>query len=79
MEQCIFHRAIAEGVRFNGTKLTYADFSHADVSRSDFSDASLYRARFHQTTTDETTFTSRAGALGDDELLAEAERWQPKL
>ena len=78
MQQCIMHRATCVGVRFNGADLTYSDFSHADISKSDFSDATLFRTRFHQTTEEQTSFTNRSAALGDDELLAEAETWKSK-
>ena len=50
----------------------------ADVGRADFSDASLFRARFHRTGDEGAVFDSRTGALGDDEHLARAERFQPQ-
>jgi uncharacterized protein YjbI with pentapeptide repeats len=78
MDQCILHRASCLGTRFGGANLTYADFSNADVSGSDFLRATLTRARFHRTKEERAIFGSRAAALGNDELLAEAEAWTPK-
>ena len=63
---------------FRGADLSYADFSHAGVEEADLSHAKLFRARFHQTRDEGAVFTSRAGILGDDEELLEAERWSPR-
>jgi uncharacterized protein YjbI with pentapeptide repeats len=79
MQQCILHRALCAGTRFGGADLTYADFSHANVSGADFSGATLFRAQFHVTKEDGAVFTDRSAALGDDEPLARAERWEPTL
>ena len=57
--------------------LTYADFSHADVSGASFPGATLFRARFHRVDERGAIWSDRSLALGDDEDLAEAERWQP--
>jgi len=65
------------GYRFNGAELTYADFTHADVSAADFSRATLFRARFHRVKEQDTIWSSRALALGNDEELARAEDWRP--
>ncbi len=79
MQQSILHRARAAGARFGGADLTYADFSHADVTGADFSGATLTRALFHATKEGGAVFTDRSAALGDDEPLARAERWEPTL
>jgi len=65
------------GTRFNGAELTYADFSHADVSAADFSRATLFRARLHGLKEQDTIWSRRAAALGNDEELARAEDWRP--
>jgi hypothetical protein len=71
--------ALCAGARFNGADLTYADFSHADVSGADFSLATVFRARFHRVKDDGTTWSNRALALGDDEMMLRGESWKPKL
>jgi uncharacterized protein YjbI with pentapeptide repeats len=77
MQQCQMTKAACAGARFAEADLTYADFSHADVSTASFAGATLLRAKFHRTCDRGAIFTSRIAALGDDEDLAEAERWRP--
>ena len=73
LEQAIFHRATLKNAILMGANLTYADFSYANIEGADFSRAKLFRARFHRTQEEGAKFTDRTLALGDDELLAEAE------
>ena len=70
-------RAACGGARFDDADLTYCDFSHADVCAAHFSGAKVFRARFHQVDARGTIWADRTTALGDDEDLLDAERWQP--
>jgi uncharacterized protein YjbI with pentapeptide repeats len=74
----MWQRATCLGARFVDASLSYADFSYADLRNADFTGARLLRARFHAVQDDGAQFTSRAAALGDDEELAKAERFQSK-
>jgi uncharacterized protein YjbI with pentapeptide repeats len=77
LRQAMFSRAQCVGARFEGADLTYADFSHADLSAADLGGATQFRTRYHQTKLGGTQGRNALTSLGDDEPLAEAERWRP--
>ncbi len=79
LRQAIFHRATCRGTLFEGANLREADFSHAKLPLANFSGADLYRTKLHCIEEDRTLFgPQRALALGTDEELASAERFEPK-
>lgn len=78
LRQTVFHHAQCQGAVFESVDLTEADLSHADVSMANFTDANLFRTRLHCIIEERALFgPSRAAALGTDEQLAKAERFEP--
>ncbi|HVK68901.1 MAG TPA: pentapeptide repeat-containing protein, partial [Polyangium sp.] len=79
LEMSIWHEAKAPGASFKNCDLTYADFSHASIEGADFSGAKMYRTKLHRVKDGGARYPlGRAGALGDDADLAEAEVWRDK-
>jgi len=79
MQQCIMHRADCSRSRFEGTDLTYADFSHATLQQSLFSTNKMFRTVLHQVDDAGAHYSNRAQALGDDPDKKEAEQWEAKF
>jgi hypothetical protein len=76
LEQSIWQGACCAEASFRNSNLTYADFSHAELGGADFSGARMFRTRLHRVSDRGAKYPLlRAGALGDDEALAEAEGW----
>jgi uncharacterized protein YjbI with pentapeptide repeats len=78
LEYSVWQRAVCRGARFQDAKLAYGEFSHADIRDADFTGAGVFRTRFHAVLDAGAVFTHRAVALGDDEELRKAERYQSK-